>query len=44
MYIRITENSRGEAYYHFVESFRRDGKIMPEALKSNSPGHIRGRL
>ena len=34
MYIRITKNSRGEAYYHLVESFRRDGKVRQRVLLS----------
>ena len=29
MYIRITKNSRGEAYYH-LKSFRRDGRAPSE--------------
>jgi hypothetical protein len=34
MYIRITKNSRGEAYYHLVESFRREGKVRQRVLLS----------
>jgi transposase len=34
MYIRITKNSRGDAYYHLVESFREDGKVKQRTLLS----------
>lgn len=34
MYIRITKNSRGDAYYHLVESFRHDGKVRQRVLLS----------
>lgn len=34
MYIRITRNKRGDAYYHLVESFRQDGKVKQRTLLS----------
>lgn len=34
MYIRITKNSRGNAYYHLVESFRHEGKVRQRVLLS----------
>jgi len=34
MYIRITKNSRGDAYYHLVESFRDEGKVRQRVLLS----------
>lgn len=34
MYIRVTKNSRGDAYYHLVESFRHDGKVRQRVLLS----------
>jgi transposase len=34
MYIRITKNKRGDAYYHLVESFRQDGKVKQRTLLS----------
>lgn len=34
MYIRITRNKRGNAYYHLVESFRQDGKVKQRTLLS----------
>jgi len=34
MYIRITKNKRGDAYYHLVESFRKDGKVKQRTLLS----------
>jgi transposase len=34
MYIRITKNSRGDAYYHLVESFRHEGKVRQRVLLS----------
>jgi len=34
MYIRVTKNSRGNAYYHLVESFRHDGKVRQRVLLS----------
>lgn len=34
MYIRTTKNSRGEAYYHLVESFRDNGKVKQRVLLS----------
>jgi transposase len=34
MYIRVTKNSRGDAYYHLVESFRHEGKVRQRVLLS----------
>lgn len=34
MYIRITKNQKGDAYYHLVESFRQDGKVKQRTLLS----------
>ena len=34
MYIRITKNQKGEAYYHLVESYRKDGKVKQRTLLS----------
>ena len=34
MYIRVTKNQRGHAYYHLVESFRQDGKVKQRVLLS----------
>jgi transposase len=34
MYIRITKNQRGHAYYHLVESFRQEGKVKQRVLLS----------
>lgn len=34
MYIRITKNKRGDAYFHLVESFRQDGKVKQRTLLS----------
>ncbi|MBA7530544.1 IS1634 family transposase ISCsa8 [subsurface metagenome] len=34
MYIRITKNQRGQAYYHLVESYRQDGKVKQRVLLS----------
>jgi transposase len=34
VYIRITKNKRGDAYYHLVESFRQDGKVKQRTLLS----------
>jgi transposase len=34
MYIRITRNARGDAYYHLVESYREDGKVKQRTLLS----------
>ena len=34
MYIRITKNSRGDAYYHLVESYRHEGKVRQRVLLS----------
>lgn len=34
MYIRITKNNKGDAYYHLVESFRKDGKVKQRILLS----------
>lgn len=32
MYIRITKNKNGDAYYHLVESFRDNGKVKQRTL------------
>jgi transposase len=34
MYIRITRNKTGQAYYHLVESYRKDGKVKQRTLLS----------
>jgi transposase len=34
MYIRITKNKAGQAYYHLVESYRKDGKVKQRTLLS----------
>lgn len=34
MYIRVTKNSRGDAYYHLVESCRHEGKVRQRVLLS----------
>lgn len=34
MYIRITKNKNGDAYYHLVESFRHEGKVKQRTLLS----------
>lgn len=34
MYIRVTKNQRGHAYYHLVESYRQDGKVKQRVLLS----------
>jgi transposase len=34
MYIKITKNQRGYAYYHLVEAFREDGKVKQRTLMS----------
>ena len=34
MYIRVTKNQRGEAYYHLVESYRDGGKVKQRTLLS----------
>jgi transposase len=34
MYIRITKNNKGDAYFHLVESFRQDGKVKQRILLS----------
>ena len=34
MYIRITKNKKGDAYYHLVESFRHEGKVKQRTLLS----------
>ena len=34
MYIRVTKNQRGEAYYHLVESYREEGKVKQRTLLS----------
>lgn len=34
MYIRITKNIKGDAYYHLVESYREEGKVKQRVLLS----------
>ncbi len=34
MYIRVTKNQRGQAYYHLVESYRQEGKVKQRVLLS----------
>src|SRR3972149_6836033 len=34
MYIRVTRNQRGEAYYHLVECYRKEGKVKQLTLLS----------
>lgn len=34
MYIKVTKNSRGDAYYHLVESYRDQGKVRQRTLLS----------
>lgn len=34
MYIRITKNSKGQSYYHLVESYRENGKVKQKVLLS----------
>jgi transposase len=34
MYIRVTKNQRGEAYYHLVESYREGSKVKQRTLLS----------
>ena len=34
MYIRITTNQQGQAYYHLVESYRENGKVRQRKLLS----------
>lgn len=34
MYIRITRNKKGDAYYHLVESYREGGKVKQRTLLS----------
>ena len=34
MYIKITKNQRGNAYYHLVEAYRQDGKVKQRVLIS----------
>ncbi len=34
MYIRVTKNQRGHAYYHLVESYREAGKVKQRVLLS----------
>lgn len=34
MYIRVTKNQRGHAYYHLVESYRQEGKVKQRVLLS----------
>lgn len=34
MYIKVTKNSKGDAYYHLVESYRDQGKVRQRTLLS----------
>ena len=34
MYIKITKNQAGQAYYHLVESYRDGGKVRQRTLLS----------
>jgi transposase len=34
MYIRVTKNTKGQAYYHLVESYRENGKVKQKVLLS----------
>ena len=34
MYIRVTKNSKGQGYYHLVESYREGGKVKQKVLLS----------
>jgi transposase len=34
MYIKVTKNQRGHAYYHLVEAFRQNGKVKQRTLMS----------
>jgi hypothetical protein len=34
MYIKITKNTKGQAYYHLVESYRHNGKAKQRTLMS----------
>jgi len=34
MYIKITKNPKGQAYYHLVESYRHNGKVKQRTLMS----------
>jgi hypothetical protein len=34
MYIKITKNTKGQAYYHLVESYRHNGKVKQRTLMS----------
>jgi transposase len=34
MYIRVTKNQQGQAYYHLVESYRQEGKVKQRVLLS----------
>jgi len=34
MYIRVTKNKTGQAYYHLVEAYRKDGKVKQRTLLS----------
>jgi hypothetical protein len=34
MYIKITKNTKGQSYYHLVESYRHNGKIKQRILMS----------
>ena len=34
MYIKITKNQAGQAYYHLVESYRDSGKVRQRTLLS----------
>jgi hypothetical protein len=34
MFIKITKNKKGQAYYHLVESYRNQGKVKQRTLLS----------
>ena len=34
MYIKITKNAKGQAYYHLVESYRHNDKVKQRTLMS----------
>jgi hypothetical protein len=34
MYIKITKNTKGQAYYHLLESYRHNGKVKQRMLMS----------
>jgi hypothetical protein len=34
MFIKITKNAKGQAYYHLVEAYRHNGKVTQRTLMS----------